>query len=86
MLCDRRRAKRVPIDVELAGAEIVQDSPYTGSNSKINAAWPNSRKIIFRAQGERVKIVFSDGRAKPGSRSMLNYVALRPYFEPSELK
>ena len=86
VLCDRRRAKRVPIDVELAGAEIVKDFPYTGNNSKINAAWPNTRKIIFRAQGDKVKIVFSDGKAKPGTRSMLNYVALRPYFEPSELK
>lgn len=81
--------KEVPLKVALdEGAEVFPDKSYvfvdnrnTGyllNNGQVRA---NLTHVRFRALAPSVKITFSDETAKPGTRSMFNYVMMKPYFE-----
>ncbi len=78
---NRQIARRIGIELELTGAEILQSTRYTGNNTKSKHAWVNTHKIIFRALRDSAELRFSNRKSEPGSSSVLNYICLRPYYD-----
>ena len=81
-LCAHPEPKRVPVSVSLTNAEIIRKVHFCAPSRSKTTAGSNTEKIIFTATDSEVKLTFTDVKAKPGCCSVLNYVALRPYFEP----
>ncbi|MBO4513139.1 MAG: hypothetical protein J5746_10250 [Victivallales bacterium] len=82
IICGRPEPKRVPITVSLSNAEILKKTHFCPPSRGKTYAASNTEKIIFTATGSEVKLTFTDTKAAPGRACVLNYVALRPYFEP----
>ncbi len=78
---NRQNARQLGIDVEISNVEILQSTRYIGNNTKSNHAWPNTQKIIFKAQGDSAQLKFTSQKAEPGSSLVLNYISLRPYYD-----
>ena len=73
---------RIPLHLTVKGGEITWRSYYVdyrkGTQYKARV---NSCKYIFRAKGTEAELVFSNRKALPGSRQVLNYVTVREYFD-----
>ena len=86
IVADRPEVRRIPISVTLDDAEILQKTHFNGNPRTTPGPILNTEKIIFRALDDEVKLTFSDAKAAPGEMNVLNYIAVRPYFEKEELK
>ncbi|MBE6355961.1 MAG: hypothetical protein E7058_02470 [Lentisphaerae bacterium] len=85
VICNRQRVGALPLKVTLDGAKILNKTHYQGSATKGNHAYVNIHKIIFTAENDEIKLTFDNKEAKDGSMLMLNYICIRPYYEPEEL-
>ena len=86
IVADRPDWRRIPISVSLSDAEIVQKTHFNGNPRTTPGPICNTEKIIFRALDDELTVTFSDAKAAPGEMNVLNYIALRPYFEKEEQK
>lgn len=82
----KRNPRRLPLEVELEGAEIIPAKSYvyiddrTKSGKDNNYARINLYRIVFRATAENCRIEFHDRAADAGEKQVLSFVALRPYY------
>ncbi|MBE6357510.1 MAG: hypothetical protein E7058_10465 [Lentisphaerae bacterium] len=86
IIADRPEVRRIPIAVSLSNAEILQRTHFNGNPRTTPGPICNTEKIIFRALDDEVTLTFSDAKAAAGEMNVLNYIALRPYFEKEEQK
>jgi len=80
------KAVKLPFDAVLQDAEIIRHDCGTAIFYNGDKPKPNYHRIIFRAGAENMELKFSNEKAAPDSRMMLNYISLHPYFEAEELK
>lgn len=74
--------KRIPLHLTIPGAVITRRSYYIdGRPATSIKASVNCCKYVFRAKSSEAELVFSNRRAPAGSRQVLNYITVRPYFE-----
>ena len=83
LLQGRQDARKLPLDVKVQGARILDHTHYIGDNTKVRAGGIriNIHKILFTAERPTATIRFDNADAPAGSQLMLNFVSLRPYYE-----
>ncbi|MBE6355957.1 MAG: hypothetical protein E7058_02445 [Lentisphaerae bacterium] len=83
VLKEKHNPKRIPLQLTIPGAVITRRSYYIdnrpATSIKVSV---NCCKYVFRAKNSEAELVFSNRKAPSGSRQVLNYITVRPYFEP----
>ena len=80
VLKEKYDAKHTGVTLTIPGATITRRSYFIDDRKSMKACM-NSCKYIFRAKSPEAELVFNNRRAVPGSRQILNYITVRPYFE-----
>ncbi len=81
--------RRYGIDVDLEGVEKLADKSFVHIDRRKggryehndNVAKINLHHIIFRAASPTQDISFTDTKANPGEKLVINYIQLKPYLE-----
>lgn len=82
ILTGKNDSRRHQLSLNVENSNIVRKSYFVddrkGTKYKVRM---NSCKYVFVPKGESVELVFSNRKAKPGTRLALNYISVRPYFD-----
>ena len=81
LLKEINNPRRHPLTLTVRNATICRRSYFVDNRKREMIARVNSCKYVFIADAPEVELVFSNAKAKNGTRLTLNYIMVRPYFE-----
>ena len=81
LLNEVNNPRRHPLTLKISNGTICLRSYFVDSRKRKMIARVNSCKYVFIADGPEAELIFSNARAKNGTRLALNYIMVHPYFE-----